>query len=108
LYSIFLIKFINQDNITQTLPIDFLLDTGATNSSLPQSLNPYITGQVNVNTTNGIHTLNQTIAYMIIDNVEYLSQCSLINQSYGLLGLDILKYFNITLDCEFGCLLIKK
>jgi len=90
----------------------FFLDTGATVSSIPSTLNPMISTTANPIT---VHAPGGAIVYprahfvfLDIDGRKYRTYPTVNNTGVYLLGLDILDHFQVVLDSSNGGILVSK
>jgi predicted aspartyl protease len=103
------LTFRDQNAKEHEVNCQFLIDTGSTISSIPQQMNPLFMNDIYVNVETGAGTQKQhlTKIQVIIDEHIYnLIAC--VNQgSSCILGMDILKYYTLTIDGDKAGILVK-
>jgi len=112
LYANLRLSFVDRQLLIQHTQLDFLIDTGATRSAVPQNTIPALPLALGtrVVTSAGVMPQNSTPLSIHIDDVVYpcLATISTGPSTYGLLGLDILGRFQVILDSNYGGMLIRK
>jgi len=89
---------------------EFIIDTGATKSSISIKKNydfDYLPEKIIVETGNGKVEHKTGFFTFIIDNKEIPSSCTMNDTDISAIGLDVLANFVITLDCQNGGLMVK-
>ncbi|CAF3032731.1 unnamed protein product, partial [Rotaria sp. Silwood2] len=82
---------------------------GVTISSIPEVLNPLPIGgtAIDIETGAGIRRQNLTKIQIVIDEHIYNIMACINQGSLCVLGLDILKYYTLTIDCNKAGVLMK-
>jgi hypothetical protein len=86
-----------------------LIDTGSIISSIPQQMNPFPVNNLygNVETSAGIQKQYLTKIELIIDKLIYNVMACINQGSSCILGMDILKYYTLTIDDNKAGILVK-
>ena len=103
------LTFRDQSATEHQINCQFLIDTGSTISSIPQSMYPFPVNDIHVDVETSAGKQRQfltKIQVMIDEHVYNVMAC--INQgSSCILGMDILKYYTLTIDGDKAGILVK-
>ncbi len=101
--------FYDRNGLEHRIRCKFLVDTGSTMSSIPATMNPFPINMVDVTveTGGGMQTQQVTKVQVVIDDQSYYVMACINQASTCILGMDILKYYTLTIDGDKAGVLIK-